>query len=69
MMAIGIGCLVAFGLIGSHVAADGFLREPFALLPLGWLLIVVGGVLALGGLFFRRRLQRAKCRPGSEIDR
>ncbi|MFN5510605.1 MAG: DUF3955 domain-containing protein [Burkholderiales bacterium] len=30
-------CFAAFGLIGSHVDANGILREPFFLLPMGWL--------------------------------
>lgn len=44
---IGIGCLLAFHLIGSTVERDGLLREPFPLLPIGWLLIIVGGAMAL----------------------
>jgi len=41
-------CFAAFGLIGSRVDAQGILREPFFLLPVGWLLAAA----ALGaGLF------------------
>jgi len=42
LLLIGVGCLVAFSLIGSSVDQDGFLKEPFPLLPIGWLLIGVG---------------------------
>ncbi|MBE5107893.1 DUF3955 domain-containing protein [Bacillus thuringiensis] len=39
---LGMGCLVSFNMIGSKVAADGTLVEPFYLLPIGYLLIVIG---------------------------
>lgn len=42
--------LLAFRLIGSTSDRDGFLREPFPLLPIGWLLVIVGGALALYAL-------------------
>ena len=45
----GILCWVMFGVIGSTVDKEGILREPFALIPIG-LLLMLGGVL---GLFFR----------------
>jgi hypothetical protein len=32
-----ISCWGAYRVFGSEVGADGFLREPFALIPLGWL--------------------------------
>jgi len=42
---LGIGCLVAFKIIGSEITADGTLVEPFALIPIGWLLITAGIIL------------------------
>ncbi|WP_439743133.1 DUF3955 domain-containing protein [Bacillus pseudomycoides] len=39
---LGIGCLVSFNTIGSKVAADGTLVEPFYLLPIGYSLIAIG---------------------------
>jgi hypothetical protein len=36
-------CFAGFLLTPATVDADGLLREPFALLPLGWLGLVVGG--------------------------
>lgn len=47
--AIGLACLLAFRLIGSSVGPDGFIQEPFGLLPIGYLLLVVGGVAAVIG--------------------
>lgn len=43
---IAIGCLVIFNIIGSEVAADGTLIEPFFLIPLFWLFSFIG-ILAL----------------------
>lgn len=39
----GAACLGLFAVLGSSVAPDGRLQEPFALLPLGWALILLGG--------------------------
>lgn len=43
---IAIGCLVIFNIIGSEVAADGTLIEPFFLIPIFWLFSLIG-ILAL----------------------
>lgn len=43
----GLGCVVAYSLIGSSVAEDGTLVEPFFLIPIAWLLILTGGMLAI----------------------
>ncbi len=43
----GLGCFVAFAAIGSNVAEDGTLVEPFFLIPIGWLLLFTGGILAI----------------------
>ena len=39
---LGFGLLAAFRLIGSSVDQDGFLHEPFTLLPVGWLFVLLG---------------------------
>lgn len=44
---IGVGCFVGYSIIGSEVAADGTLVEPFFLIPIGYLFIFVGIVGAL----------------------
>lgn len=43
---VAIGCLVIFNIIGSEVAADGTLIEPFFLIPIFWLFSFIG-ILAL----------------------
>ena len=54
LLGLGLACLVAFRLIGSEVDADGVLREPFALIPIGWFSISLG--LILGGIYGVGRL-------------
>ena len=44
---LGLGCFLAFSVIGSSVAEDGTLVEPFFLIPIAWLLLLIGGILAL----------------------
>jgi hypothetical protein len=45
--ALGLGCFLAFTVIGSSVAEDGTLVEPFFLIPIAWLLLLIGGILAI----------------------
>ncbi|MCY6356345.1 DUF3955 domain-containing protein [Clostridium sp. ZS2-4] len=51
---MGFGCFVAFNIIGSEVAPDGTLIEPFGLLPIGYLFIAIG-IINLIISFFRNR--------------
>ena len=44
---LGISCFIAFFLIGSHITEDGQLVEPFALIPLGFLMIVISIIASL----------------------
>ncbi|ATP29151.1 hypothetical protein CR207_12500 [Chromobacterium violaceum] len=53
MAAAGLACLGVAGLIGSHVDAGGVLREPFALIAGGSLLIVASAVVAAGYLIWQ----------------
>lgn len=46
-VALGVLCHFTYRLIGSDVDASGLLREPFALIPLGWLFLVLGTGLFL----------------------
>jgi hypothetical protein len=41
------GCIIAFEAIGSEVAEDGTLVEPFYLIPIAWLLFLTAVVLAI----------------------
>lgn len=58
LVVLGLGSFAAFNLIGSNIAADGRLVEPFALIPLGWLLIVLG--IAGLGFSFGAKLLHAR---------
>ncbi len=43
---LGISCFAAFALIGSKVAPDGRLIEPFALIPIGFLLTSISLIIS-----------------------
>lgn len=42
LIIISLGCLTTYTLIGSTVAPDGTLVEPFYLIPLGYLFGIAG---------------------------
>ncbi|WP_053956713.1 DUF3955 domain-containing protein [Inediibacterium massiliense] len=44
---IGISCLVTYHIIGSEVAPDGTLLEPFFLIPISYFFIAIGIILGL----------------------
>ncbi|MBH5317585.1 DUF3955 domain-containing protein [Paenibacillus sp. GSMTC-2017] len=44
---IGIGCFVAFSIIGSEIAPDGTLIEPFFLIPIAYLFLFIGIILGV----------------------
>ena len=52
----GLACFIAFALIGSSVADDGTLVEPFFLIPIAWLLFLAGGMLGIA-TFIKGRLK------------
>jgi hypothetical protein len=39
---LGVGCIIAYNIIGASVTAEGLVVEPFFLMPIALLLIVVG---------------------------
>ena len=45
LLVIGIICFVSFKIIGSEVDENGFINEPFALLPIGFIYICLSMVL------------------------
>jgi len=49
---IGFGCIIAYNLIGSYVREDGLLIEPFALIPIAWLMFSIS---FCAGIFFAIR--------------
>ena len=46
---LGVICFLAKAIIGSNVAADGTLEEPFFLILIGYLLVFLG-IVSLGGV-------------------
>lgn len=54
---ISFGCIVAYNIIGSKVAEDGTLIEPFFLIPMAWLFVaiaVLSGVVIFVSASFRK---------------
>jgi len=47
LLLLGLACHAAFRIIGSEIASDGRLVEPFFLLPIGYLLYVLSIVTNL----------------------
>ena len=45
LLIFGIACFILFYVIGSEVDEDGYLHEPFALLPLGFISICLSMIL------------------------
>lgn len=43
----GLCCGVAYNLIGAYVRPDGLLVEPFYLIPLTYLMVFLGVILAI----------------------
>ena len=43
-----VGCLIAYNAIGSYVAADGTLVEPFAFIPLAYLFGLIAIISGVG---------------------
>jgi len=41
-LALGLGCFIAYNVIGSSVAPDGTLIEAFGLIPIGILFVGIG---------------------------
>lgn len=55
------GCAIAYGIIGSKVAPDGTLVEPFFLIPMAWLFMAVAAISAgMVFLFSKFRRQDSK---------
>ncbi|MGE7914885.1 DUF3955 domain-containing protein [Lysinibacillus xylanilyticus] len=46
---LGAICLIAKAIIGAEVAPDGRLVEPFFLIPIGFLLLIIG-IMSLAGV-------------------
>jgi uncharacterized membrane protein len=44
---LGVVCLIIYSIIGSRVAPDGTLEEPFFLIPLSYLFVLIGIISVL----------------------
>ncbi|MBV1841382.1 DUF3955 domain-containing protein [Photobacterium ganghwense] len=44
---LGLGCLVGYNMIGAYVVENGQLVEPFGLIPLFWLFLLLSIVACL----------------------
>lgn len=44
--ALAAACALGYAALGAHVDAQGFLHEPFALIPLGYLFAATGTLCA-----------------------
>jgi hypothetical protein len=53
----GLVCLASYHLVGSYVDEQGVLVEPFALIPLSWLFLLLGCVALPAVLLTRYRKQ------------
>jgi hypothetical protein len=57
VIALGFIAFAAFQLIGSSIDANGILREPFGMLPIGFALLIAGAITTLTGLV-RRKIKK-----------
>ncbi|SFU01504.1 DUF3955 domain-containing protein [Sedimentitalea nanhaiensis] len=49
----GLGCTLLYSVIGSSVDAQGVLREPFFLIPIGFAMVFLGVIGTLGTTIVR----------------
>lgn len=59
-LVLSILCGVAYNIIGSEVAADGTLIEPFFLIPMSYLFLAIAVVLGLVSLITSRKCNIVK---------
>lgn len=55
MILAGVGCFLLFSVIGSTVDSDGILQEPFFLVPIGYLFLLLGLIGGVINLVQRRQ--------------
>jgi hypothetical protein len=60
LLFIGVALWAGYASQGSYVDVDGFLREPFYLLALGWFFVLAGGALMVlgAGVAILKRMRR-----------
>ncbi len=55
---ISICCFLVYSLVGSSITEDGALVEPFGLIPIGYLFLVIGIILVIiikFRMFYKRK--------------
>tara|TARA_B100001109_G_C18842067_1_gene464971 strand:+ start:321 stop:548 length:228 start_codon:yes stop_codon:yes gene_type:complete len=57
LLVFGIICFVSFYLIGSEVDENGYLKEPFALLPIGFISICLSMVLFIVFALIKKKIR------------
>jgi len=57
-MLLASAALMSYQLIGSHIDAQGFLVEPFGLIPIFWLCLLLAIVSAVRPLLKLVKMQR-----------
>ncbi len=55
MILAGVGCFLLFSMIGSYLDSDGILHEPFFLVPIGYLFLLLGLVGGVVNLIQRKQ--------------
>ena len=55
LLTLAVAFVAAYAVIGSDVAADGTLREPFAFIPLAWFCGLAGTILVVVAVRRSRR--------------
>ena len=54
LFSIGLGCNIIFWFIGSRVASDGTLIEPFFLLPVAYFFYSIGILVGVTKIFWKK---------------
>lgn len=50
---LSFGCFISYNLIGSEIAPDGTLVEPFFLIPMSYLFMLIGIIASIISLFYK----------------
>ncbi|WP_252214914.1 MULTISPECIES: DUF3955 domain-containing protein [unclassified Clostridium] len=60
---LAMGCVIAYNIIGSEVAPDGTLIEPFFLIPIGYIFVlisivslIISGVISMKNYYKKNKI-------------
>lgn len=51
-----LGCSLSYNVIGSEVLADGTLKEPFFLIPIGFVFLFIGIISLIINLVINKKI-------------